>query len=400
MKTMQPTRIRRRGITLVEVLMSTMVVMLGILGLISLIPLGSHLAERGTRSDRVASISRRVYREAKIRRILDPDAWLDPFKTPPMGATTDQSRFRLSSNSLPVRQPYLIDPMFFIDSTAARQSFPFSSSTPPQMLRLSLGSFNTSFPLMEHRAELAFVSDDDYGGGATAGFVRPKDRENPLEQQFFRREINGVVGLTAADNVRRQSAGTYSWAIMLVPEPSGEAVNLTAGEKAPPFAIATDAKQTPTDTYMMSTIIFHNRAGDIPAAADMATSLNERVLTVEPGSLISGGGTTGEVQLSAATPAMLSMKTGDWICLAARLTSTAAGVTYYLGDVYKWYRIVAMDEIEELTAGTKYGLRVSLDGPDWNANAQQAPSQAIYMQDVVGVYERKVRLETGSPWTP
>lgn len=391
MNTMQPTRIRPRGITLVEVLMATMVVMLGILGLISLIPLGSHLAERGTRSDRVASISRRVFRDAKIRGILNPDTWLDLFKTP---APIDQSRFRVNADSLPVRQAYLIDPTFFVDNATARQAFPYTTGT-PQMLRLSLGAANASYPFMTSRAELAFVSDDDYGGGTSSGYERPKDRENPLVQRFFSRDVNGTY-----TNIRRQSAGTYSWAIMLVPEPSADPVNLTAGGQAPPYTTATAASQTPTDTYVMSTIIFQNRTGDIPAAADIATSLNERVLTVEPGSLISGGGTTGEVQLSAATAAMLEMKTGDWICLSARLTSTSGSTQYYLGDVYKWYRIVALDEIEEITPGVKYAVRLSLHGPDWNANAQQAPTQAIYMQDVVGVHERKVRLETGSPWTP
>ncbi|UUO05257.1 prepilin-type N-terminal cleavage/methylation domain-containing protein [Blastopirellula sp. J2-11] len=393
---MQPTRNRRRGITLVEVLMSTMVVMLGILGLISLIPLGSHLAERGTRSDRVASIGRRVQREAKVYGMMNPDSWLDPLKSP---TPVDQTRFRTSASSLPVRQSYLIDPMFFIDSATQRQFFPYDTTATPQMRRLSLGSYNASFPFMESRAERAFVSDDDYGVGTAGGYERPKDREEPLLQKFFTR---------GGTNIRRQSQGTYSWAIMLVPEASSTRVNTSTGGNMPPFATAaagstTGNSQPPTDQYVMSTIIFQNRQGDIPTSADIAGAterglLNERVLTVETGSFISGGGTTGEIQLTAGTPELLDMKTGDWICLTVRVTRTIGSNMYYWGDNFKWYRVVAMDEIEEVTVGSKYDLRLTLDGPDWNA--MDPPTQAIYVEDVVGVYERKVRLETGSPWTP
>ncbi|MFI4874228.1 MAG: hypothetical protein ACIALR_02785, partial [Blastopirellula sp. JB062] len=202
----QAIRNRAHGITLVEVLMSTMVVMLGILGLISLIPLGSHLAERGTRSDRIASVGRRVYREAKIRGVLNPASWMDP-------VAGDQDTFRVSATSLPVRQSYLIDPMFFVDLDAQRQYFPFDTSGTVRMRRLSLGSAEVA-ELMESRAELAFVSEDDYGVGDAGGYIRPNDREVALSQRFFNRTVDG-----ADIPIRRQSQGTYSWAIMLVPDP-------------------------------------------------------------------------------------------------------------------------------------------------------------------------------------
>ncbi|WP_146436310.1 type IV pilus modification PilV family protein [Blastopirellula retiformator] len=388
MNTKQPTRTRRGGITLVEVLMSTMVVMLGILGLISLIPLGSHLAERGTRSDRVASIGRRVYRDAVIRGILNPDTWLDLGKTAPV----DQTRLRAGANPLPVRQSYLIDPMFFVDNATQRQAFPYVGGT-PQMRRLSLGAYNTDYDFVASRAERAFVSDDDFGVADAIGYVRPDDREFPLEALFFRRDLDGDGNQTAADNIRRQSAGTYSWAIMLTPEPSSTPVNVTSGGNRPPFALAADASQPATDIYNMSTIIFQDRQGKIPLTTEIAASLNERVLAVGSG-FISGGSTAGEVVVQG-TVNELEMQTGDWICLSARLETTSGGNTYYWGDVFKWYRILAMDEID--ATGTPF-RRLTISGPDWNV--AQAPDQAIYMEGVVGVYERKVRLETGSPWTP
>ncbi|EAQ80000.1 type IV pilus modification PilV family protein [Blastopirellula marina] len=387
---MQPTRNRPRGITLVEVLMSTMVVMLGILGLISLIPLGSHLAERGTRSDRVASIGRRVQREAKVYGMMNPDAWLDPLDPTP----NDKSTIRISPSALPVRQAYLIDPMFFIDGATERQGFPYAATATPKMRRLSLGSYpdvsvitdaQQRLNIIGRRGERAFVSDDDYGVGTAGGYERPKDREDPLLQKFFTR------GGTA---IRRQSQGTYSWAIMLVPEFASVPVNTTSGGLTPPFSAATDASQLPTDQYTMSTIIFQNRQGDIPGSADIATSLNERVLGVDGASFISGGGASGEVEVSG-TEAELDMRTGDWICLSTRITRTVSGDSYYWGDVFKWYRIIAMDEID--ASGTPF-RRLTISGPDWNAT--DPPTQAIYVEDVIGVYERKVRLETGSPWTP
>ncbi|MFI4874227.1 MAG: hypothetical protein ACIALR_02780, partial [Blastopirellula sp. JB062] len=151
-----------------------------------------------------------------------------------------------------------------------------------------------------------------------------------------------------------------------------------------------------TDTYMMSTIIFQNRAGDIPLAADIGSSLNERVIGVDGATFVSGGGAAGEVELQTSDDAELEMKTGDWICLVGRAERRIGSDDYYWGDLFKWYRIIAMDEIYEPTSGD-YRRRLTINGPDWNS--QSAPSEAIYMEDVVGVYERKVRLETGSPWT-
>lgn len=452
MNTKQPTRTRPHGITLVEVLMSTMVVMLGILGLISLIPLGSHLAERGTRSDRIASVGRRVYRDVIIRRVLNPAVWLDPpiISVDPMTNAVygGQQSFLGTNRTLPVRQAYLIDPMMYDFSSLEfnasfpafndpRRNFPLTPLVYPspedpqfpliQMRRLSLGAATTNFPMMNSRAELAFVSDDDYGVGNSGGYVRPKERDNPLVQQFFQREIDGVPDLTAADNVRRQTLGTYSWAIMLVPELYATDLSypIMAPDMFPPISSGGLAnayiKIPSTDIYTMSTIIFQNRAGDIPTAEDYPTATvtpsyagdptryrnNERVFYVVPGSFISGGATTGEIQLATvpgdaatATDAdvRLDLKVGEWICLAKRVEALDASnnPVAYVGDVFKWYRIVARDDAIDSLSGGQYGRRFSIDGPDWNSDPAQTPTQAIYMQDVVGVYERKVRLETGT----
>ncbi len=464
------------GITLIEVMMSTMVVSLGILGLVSLIPLGTHLTERGVRADRIASLGPRAFHEARARGVFNPNNWVTQTTTP-----SGQQTLGFMTETQPamlVRQPYLIDPTFF-DGTAvhpSRRFFPYpttfarntSSTTPDGYSDVNITtSWNGSTPvngtsatsnklirmwrlglaraagtgLSLAQSKYAFQSNDDLA------FERPNDGELSSFQRFYER---------SGSNVRRQAMGEYSWMVMLVPEPTelyecrgsvsdtvtvpyenwlSPPINYNALD--PGNGIDANERQNlrgilaakATDEYMAHVIIMRNRLGLIPEGDTSTTPsgavdgsdttdpesleyTNERVLRVTE-FFGSGGYSTGEVtifqeggDLELAEDQTLKISNGDWICLARRLPARReqlnpmpppTNTRYPRGDIYQWYKVVMADDVVADGSGN-FTRRLTINGPDWNSAV--SPTHAIIVDGVVGVYSKRVRLESLSPWSP
>ncbi|MBA2117314.1 type IV pilus modification PilV family protein [Bremerella alba] len=452
----------RLGITLIEVMMSTMVVSLGILGLVALIPLGTHLTERGVRADRIASIGPRAFHEARARGLFNPYNWVDQASGTSPTFMTDTPPY------LPVRQPYLIDPMFLGGTSVApsRRVFPYPtkfarggtgvdpyddanitttwngttrfngpSADGNKLIRMwRLGLTGSGAGLSLPQAKQAFQANDDLA------FDRPNDGELPSFQRFFER---------SGSNVKRQALGEYSWMVMLVPEPietyerttfSGNLtrdqenwlnspVNYSNTGVSGSGDLQIIANRTATDEYVAHVIIMRNRLGTIPAGAvdgedsadpESLEYTNERVLRVTD-FFGSGGYSTGEVtifqqggSLELAEDHTLKISNGDWICLARRLPARRVSGTntrHPRGDIYQWYKVVMVDEVVPDGSGN-FTRRLTINGPDWpvadtdadvdtnEATLPSSPTHAIIVDGVVGVYSKRVRLETLSPWSP
>ena len=65
----------RRGITLLEVLISIFILSIGLLGVASLIPAGKLMLIETNKSDRTGACGRAALRQIKIQRMLDPTYW-------------------------------------------------------------------------------------------------------------------------------------------------------------------------------------------------------------------------------------------------------------------------------------------------------------------------------------
>jgi len=87
-------RRRRAGMTLMEVLVSTFVISIGLLSLAALIPLGGMAILKTTQADMSGACGRAGLREVKVRRMLDYQFWpgvdpsatnLAPFAVDPLG---------------------------------------------------------------------------------------------------------------------------------------------------------------------------------------------------------------------------------------------------------------------------------------------------------------------------
>lgn len=461
----------RSGITLIEVMMSTMVVSLGILGLVALIPLGTHLTERGVRADRIASLGPRAFHEARARGVFNPSNWVDQ-------ASGTSPQFMTSQvPQLPIRQPYLIDPTFFggTGANASRRFFPYptkfargGSADPYDDANITVpwnGSNSINGPgadgnklirmwrlgiargpgvgLSLAQSKYVFQSNDDLA------FERPEDGELPPFQRFFDR---------SGSSVRRQAMGEYSWMVMLVPDPIETRPRRTTTPASvsrpeenwlnPPIdynaassvqAGLRDIVETAaTDEYVAHVIIMRNRLGLIPEGDSSSTPVgavdgedasdpesleytNERVLRVTD-FFSSGGFSTGEVTLlqeggtlEQAEDQTLKVSNGDWICLARRLPAQRTGATntrYPRGDMYQWYKVVMVDDVVAASSTGPFTRRITINGPDWPVEDTDAdtdtdantlpsvPTHAIIVDGVVGVYSKRVRLETQSPWSP
>lgn len=408
------------GITLIEVMMSAMVVSLGIMGLVALIPLGTHLTERGTRADRVASIGERVYHEAKIRGYLNPFSWVSP-SGGGLANFTRPHATHLTAQALPVRQPYLIDPWFFPDDSTEgnRRFFPasqqFAIGGDPTILRMHrlsvLSGPNSGTRMPRRQAAIAFMSEDDLSSERPSGGDRP-----PFQTYFTRGNDNTPV--------RRQSQGDFTWMLMLVPElrniqPLAAQVGMVT-PPAPPAALFTPPinyssgtltqnartvlNSNLTDEYNLSVIVMQRRQPRIPLTGEFGAMFtgadpSERVLGIAPNSFASSDGySVGEVRLQIAANGtveeqenMLRLSNGDWICLAGRNVING----YPAGDNYQWYRVSSVSEMFTDPNNGLPSIDVTFTGPDWSSliASPNPPTHAIIVEGVVGVYTKRVRLD-------
>src|SRR5690348_13625331 len=69
----------RRGISLMEVLISMFVLAIGLLGVAALIPAGKHEIVEATKLETAAMVGRNAFREIQTRGYLNPTTWRDDY---------------------------------------------------------------------------------------------------------------------------------------------------------------------------------------------------------------------------------------------------------------------------------------------------------------------------------
>ncbi len=380
----------RRGFTLLEVLIAMFIIMFGLLGIAALLPIASQDMSRAARADRAATCGRSALAEVRVRQLCDPMGWLgvQTGGPPPVFGPVVQT-VPPGVPVLDARESYAIDPLYLAyhaDKPGAGQ-FPFNPDAnnpaaplvwpapvnwPWSMRRITLDRAGPTLAAQQAVFDRIFVWQDD------VAFGRPADqalRATPV----FSGPQGGPEYLSYE--------GRFSWMLTVCPAGAQEVIiNNTPVLPVP-------RKQT----FRVSVVVFDRRRFEPPGpSGDPNEPPAERWADVVgfPSAVggVSQGG--GDVVLQASDPSWLAVRQGEWLMLAGlELVPSPPAPQPYYRRVYRWYRILAMGDIETNPPNPPQRL-VTLAGPDWmtawNVGGQ---AKAALFHGVVGVYTEIVEIE-------
>jgi len=349
----------RAGISLLEVLISIFVLAIGLLGVAAVIPIGRFQIVETAKADRCGACGRAALRDVKIRRMLDPTRWVRVNNSTVATETT-----QLWGMS------YAIDPLMIAHNggNGGIQGFPYSGGMGPVMERVTLRLNNQNF----QRAvfERIFTWQDDLV------IPVPDEPSERPRQMFFHDSGAGAAwpplpgdGAAAGNPMFRQSAGNYSWMVTVTPATNEMGLPVSEGH-----------------LYSVSVVVFYKR--DFLFPPDAAEPAGERTVTVN---FLGGGWGGGDVLLQSANPIDLDVKENEWLMLRGY---------HGMQAVFKWYRIAAVGEVDELKPKQRY---VTLAGPDWridnDTDGTPDEATAAVCTGAIGVYSQVMELDWESLWT-
>lgn len=339
-----PRRLRR-GVSLLEVLISIFVLTVGLLGVAALIPVGRHHMAEAIRTDRAATCGRAILHEAKVRQWLDPATWC----TRSGGSIVVTGMVGLVERRGILPRTYVIDPWFLANNSADSKAddFPYDSSSSgiDRVTLVSVYNSDSAVHLANAQRlclwndDLMFAPSPDDPDGRPHAMVLTSDTSPPSVSLW----TNGMNVL------RDESEGNYSW--LLTVTPIGETVTIAGNNYV-------DIDRSLS--CQVSVVVFFKR--------DLVPSTWGDTLAERMASSLTGGGIGGgDVVLGDA-----NVKEDDWVLVGDS------------GYPYEWYRVVAA---EDEGAATR---NITLAGPDWRSYA----ARVAVLSDVIGVYTAIYPVET------
>ncbi len=327
---------RKRGISLLEILVAIFILSVGLLGVASLIPVGNSEVIKASIAHRSAETGLRAFREMRLRGYLNPQNWLaggTAIVDPETGVM--QSQF--------AGKPFVIDPLTV--QSGGGNAIPGVNMTTLTLRSAMATEDNKSAPPMTSSvAERVFVGQDNLM------FERPKEQTH-VPMQFK----EGQKGS------RRRTQPLYSWAAMLVPMQV-----MPSGSLAPEFKL---------DTYLMSVVVFYR---DLPG-------VNPRRALVMDAEPLGGNEFRLRIPEGADEDAKKFLRPRRWVLLTDGQR------------VFRWYRL---GTVEGSVAEDRSDRNVSMVGPDWDTAANSGAPKAIVFESVVAVIEKMVQLEGQTMWSP
>ena len=445
----------RRGISLLEVLISAFVLSVGLLGLLSLVPLGGHRVSQVNQFDRSAATGHRAFREFKTRGMLEPNRWmaLSSGGTPSYIRTwTSPEGPGVLTGGVSKRnvddwaETFCIDPLYI--AKAADAGFITSSNWPGRTFPYDLLNnasyplgFNASYPLgfgdMQNapRMPRVTISMLENFTAINAGGPGPPGAQpmvSSVAERIFMSQNEGIYSLPNDETetpIRlysylgttatiEQFQGDYSWMAMVSRSPN-EVLAQFDSVSSNYF----DIPPATRNEYQVSIIVFYKRNfdGGIQVASTPADELpSERTCGIQFLNGLGLGG--GDVLISAGdaakmTPSQardyLKVAPNQWIMVCSWVprptTPTPTNTIYkdvYGQDrlarpIYRWYRVVATDnapEIETIGTTDMWVRYLTLDGPDWDPSELNpvggtgfSGTYAVLIDGVVAVFERTMQ---------
>jgi len=376
-------RVGRRGVTLMEVLISIFVLSVGMLGVAALIPIGRHTLVEAGKADRAGACGRAAMRMVKNTRILEGNN----------SARRDATCYGwYTSGTIYPYDSFCLDPLGYTRNGLSSNLRRFPAATVNlndtgnqfSMPRISLTLPGTNTAISLETAQRMFTWEDD------RLFDIPVEnrQQRPRQMVLFDNDVVAPLPrLLATDPVipggsaalAAESEGAYSWMATISPH-----YWVISGVATP------TADQL---LYNISIVVFYRRNFNMPDPNDAAPS--ERVATVDSMNSLRVGVGGGRVRLNVAQRSTdnqrwLDLDHGQWIMLAGRTSG------WPVMSIFRWYRVASAGETS--LSGGYYRRYVTLEGPDWPSSAV-SQTRAVILNGVVGVYTVPLEKETsGGVW--
>ena len=435
----------RRGVTLLEVLISIGVVAVGLLGVASLIPIGTFSVNETAKSDRSAALGRAAMHEVRVRgmleRVRDDGAarWYLGKSGLPMNdhfRTTASLAYR---RLFLIGQPFAIDPMFATEAVV-QQSNPEYSVFPFDPRNLTDAQFRTFIPFEQRiiRLRLDMFEDTtlrmEIPGPPFLYYAAAFDKQGcsanqlPVVNRIFTWQDDLIFDLDEDDPDRRprqscvwsdgavapyatpsaggptplrsQAEDNYTWMLTAVPDPT----------ELPNKAIFADQLAAldihRQKNYTVSVVTFYKRdftcdANDNPHS--------ERFVQIEFNGTGIGGG-DAELRIPSNPPdntngktkeqaeEYLKVKENEWVMVTAyvldpRLDAIFGVVGRGQRKIAKWYRVIRVDDevvpYPNAGAQTHWARNITLAGPDL---VPSFDGHATLIDGAIGVYTTTVTI--------
>jgi len=326
----------RSGATVLEVVFAIAITTVGLLGVLTLLPVAGNRATLGRIADESNRVGRNAIHEFDVRHMRRQSMWAK------YSGTAYQAYSPGNGES------FCIDPLFIATQKSGTWNnkagyFPSTTST-PRMDRISLWTKPGGSTGMDlAHADQVFIAQDDL-----VYEIPENDRTAPPEQSFG----------SGTTETKRQTEGKYSWMVTLAPTTDEE-----------------------TDLYVASFVVFHRRVPNVG---------EERTFNVEK--FHNSGYAGGDVALASDSEEDLEeLSDGDWILL--RATSGSA-------SIFGWYDVQEVEpdprDPEDSDSSYTYEVDATLFGRDWDSSLT---TTATWVPGVVAVYEKTIRLEKSGMWT-
>jgi hypothetical protein len=355
---------RRRGVSLLEVLISIGVTSIGLLGVLSLIPLGGAQTRQGQVLERAATIGPAAMAEVRARDMLAPMNWITTTGTAGSGY---------------LGTSFCIDPMDIASIGPASAPATFPALGTAKMPRLALWNYmigppdNTANPSKIMSLPLArtiFQSHDDL-----RIVDLQRDRTLPplaVWERISNDATNTDLSKAPLTPTRRQDEGHMSWMITAFP-------NL--------------AKGSPYDLYTVSIVVFNRRIMDSAIRSEFTTNVIPNA-TGFPGGGVSGGDVIVSFDTSTySADEIREAKTPEnsWVLLSGQVPVPNSNPI----NVFQWYRVLGSEQTNTNER------QLTLAGPDWPVSNTANPVQNTQMTIIPGtvaVYQENMQIEGTSLW--
>ncbi len=375
----------RRGISLMEVLISMFVLTVGLLGVAALIPAGRHEIVEAAKLDNASMVGRAAFRDMQVRGFLNPAGWnyysggsyypvYDANRPDPFQGQLPTSNSYGTGIGFVNNIAYAIDPLAITGASNLGPYFPYYYSNSNGDLSSKVNLAPEPTPLRP--APMLRIVPFTFGAGVNL------PQQNAVFDSVFRSSFDQILEPNATNsdfppspkwfpgNTRRMNDGNYTWLATVVSDGS---------------------KQAQFGNVTVSVAVFYKRVVQL-TTDNPPKAIGEYVVELDPFPVLPmpGGGEAilRDLPNHPLTNKPVSVRPGQWLMLGGRRTlSTVPSVvsTYE----YRWYRVLSA--ATPVTSGGATSQRVTLSGTDWNV--PHTSTRAWIFDNIVNVYEKQMPLE-------